>query len=133
MKNSEVEQEHIEYQKKFNKELLERGYPIEDFKMIAIGYLSIDEKFERGIVSTSFINKLKILWDEGRTTGSLGHHECEFCIDEGIFPRGLSNSVKTLIDEENNIKYFFPEMIFHYIEKHNFKPSNQFIGFVMNK
>ena len=133
MKIKEVEQEHIEFQKRWNKDLLEHGHPTEDFKMVAVGYLSIDEEFEKGEVSNNFLNKLKILWNEGGTTGSLGFHECEFCIDELIFPRGQSSSEKVLIDKENNIKYHLPEMIFHYIEKHKFKPSNKFIEFVMRK
>jgi len=131
MKNSEVEQQQIEWQEKWNKMLIENGRLPEDYKFVAIGYLSIDEEFEKGDVSTSFLTVLRILYNEGHTLGSLGHHECEFCIDEGIFPRGQSSSEKILIDEENKIKYLFPEMIFHYIEKHKFKPSNEFIEFVM--
>ncbi len=134
MKNSEIEQQHLEWQEKWNKDLLEHGRPIENFKMVAVGYLSIDEEFEKGEVSTSFLTKLKVLWGEGTTLGSMGHHECEFCIDEGNYEkRGTSSSEKELVDKENNIKYFFPEMIFHYITKHKFKPSNEFIEFVMRQ
>ena len=131
MKNKEVEQEHIKYQEKFNKELLEHGHPIDDFKFVAVGYLSIDEEFEKGEVSQNFLTKLKVVWEEGITLGSLGSHECEFCIDEGIFPRGRSSSEKELIDRENKIKYLFPEMIFHYITKHKYLPPSDFIRFVM--
>ena len=132
MRNKEIEQEHIEWQEKWNKDLLEYGRPAEDFKMVAIGYLSIDEEFEKGEVSGNFLTKLNVLWGEGIIGGSLGHHECEFCIDEGNYEgRGTSSEEKVLVDKENNIKYFFPKMIFHYIEKHNFKPSNEFIEFVM--
>ncbi len=132
MKNSEVEQQHIEMQEKFNEFLSENGRPIEDYKFVAIGYLSIDEEFEKGEVSTSFLTKLKVLWDEGMTLGSMGHHECEFCIDEGNYEgRATSSSEKELVDRENKIKYLFPEMIFHYIIEHKFKPSNEFIEFVM--
>jgi len=132
MKNKEIEQEHTEYQEKFNKELLEHGCPIEDFKFVGVGYLSIDEEFEKGEVSNNFLTKLKVLWNEGGVTGSLGFHECEFCIDEGNYEkRGKSSSEKTLVDRENKIKYLFPEMIFHYIIEHKFKPSNKFIEFVM--
>ncbi len=132
MKNKEVEQEYIEMQKKFNEFCLEKGLPVENFKFVAIGYLSIDEEFEKGIVSQNFLNKLKILWGEGITLGSLGSHECEFCIDEGNYKnRGMSSSEKELTDKENKVKYQFPKMIFHYITEHKFKPSNEFIEFVM--
>ncbi len=132
MKNKEVEQEHIENQKKFNEMLIECGRPPEDYKFVAIGYLSIDERFEKGEVSMNFLTKLKVLWSEGHLLGSLGSHECEFCIDKGNYEeRGRSSSEKTLIDTENKIKYIFPQMIFHYITEHKFKPSNEFIEFVM--
>jgi len=132
MKNKEVEQKHLEWQESLNKTLLENGRPIEDYKFVAVGYLSIDEEFEKGEVSANFLTKLKILWNEGGTTMSLGFHECEFCIDEENYEgRGKSSSEKTLVDRKNKIKYVFPEMIFHYITKHKFKPSNEFIEFVM--
>jgi len=35
------------------------------------------------------------------------------------------------LDEENNIKYKFPEMIFHYIEKHGYQPPKDFILFIL--
>ena len=132
MKNKEVEQEHIENQKEFNKMLVEKGHLPEDYKLVAIGYLSIDEPFEKGEVSQNFLNKLKILWGEGFVLGSLGHHDCEFCIDEGNYEnRGKSSSEKELVDRENKVRYKFPEMIFHYITEHKFKPSDEFIEFVM--
>ena len=132
MINKEVEQEHIEYQKEFNNDLLEHGRPIEDYKFVAIGYLAWGEPFEKGEVSANFLTKLKVLWNEGGVTGSLGFHECEFCIDEGNYEkRGKSSSEKMLVDRENKIKYLFPEMIFHYITEHKFKPSNKFIEYDM--
>ena len=131
MKNNEVEQEHIEIQKSINEYAIKNGYPIEDYKFVAIGYLVWGEPFEKGEVSNNFLVKLKVLWNEGGTSGSLGHHDCEFCIDEGIFPRGQSSSEKVLVDRENKIKYCFPEMIFHYITKHKYLPPSQFIEFVM--
>lgn len=132
MKNKEVEQEHLEMQKELNKMLSKNNMIEDDFKFVAVGYLSIDEEFEKGEVSANFLTKLKALWDEGITLGSMGHHDCEFCIDEGNYEkRGMSSSEKELIDRENKIKYLFPEMIFHYITEHKFKPSNEFIEFVM--
>ncbi len=131
MKNSEVEQKRTEFQERLNKDLLEHGMPEEHFKMVAVGYLEFLEPFEKGEVSANFLTKLKVLWNEGSTLGSLGFHECEFCIDELIFPRGQSSSEKELVDRENKIKYLFPEMIFHYITEHKFKPCDEFIEFVM--
>ncbi len=132
MKNKEVEQEHLEMQKKFNKSLLEKGHPIEDFKFVAVGYLDSSESFEKGEVSNNFLIKLRVLWSEGIILGSAGHHECEFCEGGyGTGERATSSSEKTLTDQENKIEYIFPEMIFHYITEHKFKPNKAFIEFVM--
>ena len=125
MKNKEVEQQHIEMQKKLNEMLSKNGMIEDDFKIVAVGYLSIDEEFEKGEVSTSFLTKLHFLWDGGYILSSAGHHTCEFC------NKATSSSEKVLTDTENKIKYCFPEMIFHYITEHKFKPSNEFIEFVM--
>ncbi len=137
MKNKEVEQQRNKSVESLKKYAKENGFEIPkilEYKLVAIGYLSIDEEFERGEVSMNFLTRLRVLWNEGGTLGSLGHHECEFCIDEGNYEkRGLSSSEKELVDKDNNIKYFFPEMIFHYITEHKFKPSDEFIEFVMRK
>ncbi len=136
MKNSEVEKEHWNVQKSLNKLLKERGMLVleeETYNFKAIGYLDITEPYEKGIVSQTFVNKLRQIWDTGMRLCSLGSHECEFCIDEGNYEgRARSSSEKTIIDKENNIKYIFPGMTFHYMEKHEFKPSNEFIKCVMN-
>ena len=135
MKNSEVEQEHNRSNEDLKKYAKDNGFEVPDtleYKIVAIGYLSIDEEFEKGEVSNNFLTKLKVLWNEGGTLGSLGYHECEFCIDEGNYEkRGKSSSEKTLVDRENKIRYLFPEMIFHYITEHKFKPCDEFIEFVM--
>ena len=132
MNSKEVEVQHMKMQESINEYTVKEGYPTEDYKFVAIGYLAWGELFEKGEVSQNFLNKLRILYEEGGMSGHLGHHECEFCIDEGNYEgRATSNTEKTLTDTDNNIKYQFPEMIFHYIEVHNFKPSDEFIEFVM--
>ncbi len=137
MNNKEVEEQHwksIESLKEYAKE---NGYEMPDFskyKFVALGYLDISEPYEKGIVSQNFLNKLRILWNEGIVCGSLGHHDCTFCIDEGNYEnRATSSSEKELTDWENGVKYKFPEMIFHYCEAHNFCPPKKFIEFVMRK
>ena len=135
MLNKEVEQQNIESQNSLKKYAKENGFDIPEileYKFIAIGYLSIDEDFEKGDVSQNFLNKLRILYEEGGMSGHLGHHECEFCIDEGNYEnRGMSSCEKELTDKENKVRYKFPEMIFHYITNHHYLPPLDFIKFVM--
>ena len=129
MKNSEVEKEQERMEEGLNKLLKENGLVVDNYKFKAIGYLDITEPYEKGIVSGYFISKLNQIWKSGLTLGSLGSHTCKFC--EGK-DKATSSCEKVLVDKENKIKYLFPEMIFHYMEKHEFKPSDEFIKFVMN-
>ena len=93
-----------------------------------VGWLDNSEPFEKGEVSVSFMTKLKLLWNEGLILATLGFHECDFC---EIGKKARSSREKVLMDKENKIKYIIPEMIFHYIEKHGYKPQKEFIEFVM--
>ena len=135
MNNKEVEDQHNEMTKKMAEEY---GMTREaEYKTKAIGYLSRREKYNVGEVPKGFVEKLKQIYHTGIMCASLGHHECEFCINQGVkrqdLPRdALSSCEKRLRDEKNKIDYMFPEMIFHYITVHQFLPSKNFIDFIMN-
>ncbi len=132
MKGIEVEKQMNKMRDSLNKYAIENNYPTLNYKSVAIGYLDITEEYEKGPVSQNFINKLKQAWSTGLLLSSMGHHDCEFCIDEGNYKdRAMSSSEKTIIDEENNIEYKFPEMIFHYIEKHGYQPPEDFVLFIL--
>lgn len=134
MKNKQVENHHLKMQKDLNKLLSKNGLMTDDYKIVAIGYLDSSEEFEKGEVSTNFLSKLKLLWDEGMTLSSMGHHECTLCEGGyGTGERAISSSEKVLIDTENKIKYIFPWMIFHYITEHKYLPPKKFIEFVMRQ
>ena len=129
MNTQEVEQAYYKTQERLSKEF---GIS-KNFKYKAIGYLDITEKYQKGPVSQNFINKLKLIWDEGGVTMTLGFHNCEFCIDERNYQnKATSSCEKTIIDKENNIKYICPEMIFNYIEKHEYYPPKEFVLFCLN-
>ena len=128
-----MDNEQVEEQHKRLKEELEKEFGIKDeFKINAIGFLSISEPYETGEVPTGFIEKLRQVYDNGMILASLGHHDCEFCINKGVKP-ATSSSEKSIRDEKNKIEYRFPQMIFHYIEEHQFKPQQKFIDFIMEQ
>ena len=132
MKNFEVEKKMQKMQDSLNKFAIDHTHPTMNYKQVAVGYLNIDEEYQKGPVSQNFINKLRIVWDSGGCAMSLGHHDCEFCINEGNYEtKATCNSEKTIIDNENHIQYKFPEMIFHYIEKHGYQPPEEFVLFVL--
>ena len=129
MMNKEVEEIHTKLNKQFNEE---GQHAVELFKVVAVGWLNSSEEFEKGSVPNNFLICLRTLWSRGIVIRTLGHHECDFCEGGyGTGERATSSSENFLIDKENKIKYIFPEMIFHYIEEHNFLPNKEFIKFVM--
>ena len=133
MKTLEVEEKMDKSKRWLKEESEKRGMSYIKYKSVAIGYLSIEEEYNKGPVSQNFINKLQQLWDTGATLMSLGHHECELCIDEGNYTkRALSSSEKILRDDKNKIEYMFPQMIFHYIEEHGYQPPEDFVIFVLS-
>lgn len=132
MNKEEVEKNMQEMQDSLNKYAIENNHPTINHKPVAVGYLDITEEYRKGPVSGNFINKLRQVWDTGGRLMSMGHHDCEFCIDEGNYEgRATSSSEKIIIDEENNIEYKFPEMIFHYIEEHSYQPPEDFVLFIL--
>ena len=134
MKNKEVEEKFQMVENGLREHIKDTKFKMPKYKIVAIGYLDSSEPFEKGEVSNRFLNKLREVWDTGLVLMSMGFHECDFCEGGyGTNERAKSSSEKMLVDEKNKIKYVFPEMIFHYIKKHNFQPKQEFIEFVMNK
>ena len=132
MKGLEVEEKMKKMRDSLNKFAIENNHPTLSYKPIAIGYLDITEEYQKGLVSQNFINKLRQVWDSGGRLMSCGHHDCEFCIDEGNYKeRAMGSSEKIIMDNENKIEYIFPEMIFHYIEKHGYQPPKEFVLFIL--
>ena len=130
MLNKEVEEKHTMINKKLNE--MDGKHAVTYFKVVAIGWLDSSEEFEKGNVPEGFMAKLKMVWDRGYVIGTLGLHECDFCEGGyGTGERATSGEEKILWDRKNKVQYTFPKMIFHYISEHNFKPSDDFIKFVM--
>jgi len=129
MNNQEVEAKHKKLKESLKEMMKGKGgtFP-ESYPTVAIGYLELNEPYEEGEVPAGFINKLKAVWGSGCVIASMGHHDCEFCHPANP---AQSSSEKILRDEVNKVDYVFPEMIFHYIEEHNFKPKEEFISKVM--
>lgn len=125
MKKAEVEKQMYSSQRWLREESKKRGLKFIEYKDIAVGYLDITEEYQKGIVSQNFINKLRQIWDTGSRLMSLGHHTCEFC------GNATSSSEKILQDEKNKVRYKFPEMIFHYMEKHDYQPPEDFVLFIL--
>ena len=94
---------------------------------VRIGWLDSKHNFSKGDVDQEIIDKLKQLEPYVRTKG---WHSCEFCkTEEDRWAARSSTEFK--ITGKNGITYAFPQMLLHYITKHNYKPPQEFLDAVM--
>lgn len=100
-----------------------------DPKLLAIGWLDSSALFSRGPIDTDFINKLRRL-ARNRVNLCRGYHYCQFCERDpkGRFlehhPRGNG---EIHVAGVNGITYACPVLISHYIEKHQYRPPDEFL------
>jgi hypothetical protein len=82
-----------------------------------VGYLV--GEYRKGIVSVNFVKKLKRVEKVSRTILTGGHHLCAYCYN-------AKSSSEHIAGE-----YIWPDMLAHYIEKHQFQPPDEFIKFIL--
>jgi hypothetical protein len=87
---------------------------------VNIGWLDKGKDYKKGEVPNGFFNKLSNAFIYGRHKG---FHTCPFC--------GNAHSSNVLYVKGNGKTYIFPEMLSHYIRKHEYKPPQEFIDVVM--
>ncbi len=90
----------------------------------SIGWLGRGHAFVTGDAPVDLVPLLeKHLEDHWCCFACGGSHGCEFCEDEG---RRHSDSRNLFIPGKNTV-YFAPGMIVHYIQRHHYLPSEEFI------
>ena len=100
-----------------------------DSKLLAVGWLDSSEPYSQGTVRDETIRKLAKL---ARTPVNLcrGYHYCQFCPREAS-DRFLEHHAKgngeVHIAGMNGVTYAAPALISHYIEKHAYKPPDEFL------
>ena len=84
MINKEIEQEHIEWQEKWNKELVKRGRQPEEFKFVAVGYLdTLEPPFEKVFFQVHGLRPKRII----RTPEYNSHDRDAQCLSSGALAR----------------------------------------------
>src|SRR3712207_3644799 len=93
--------------------------------LVAVGWLHPDHSFPRGAVPPEFVVRLKEIarrWGDSINTlgwgATGGYHTCEFC--------GKALGTGTFGVPTGNQLFFVPEMIAHYVERHEYAPPAEF-------
>ena len=96
----------------------------------AVGWLHPDHSYSRGPVAAPFLERLRVFAKAGwRCCDTLGFvsyrgiHNCEFC--DGAIGHG---NIGIPCDD---LLFVMPEMIVHYIERHDYQPPDEFVEAVM--
>jgi hypothetical protein len=101
-------------------------FPFPSENLIAVGWLELDSKYERGSVDSDFYIKLKALCtDPWQPISAAGSHSCELCQFEA--PRFMQN---IFVPYDGSI-YVAPVAVLHYITAHWYRPPEVFINAVM--
>ncbi len=100
----------------------------------AIGWLSAKYEFSQGEVSPEFRDLLRFFCSHS-IMQMRGFHVCEFCSDprsEASQEDGLwLGNAETRVFYQEQV-YAAPNLIYHYVLKHNYKPPDEFINAVLN-
>ena len=106
------------------KDLFEEHIPKANAVFIKVGWLDKDKPYTQGECPRKFIDKLKKIKLSMHTKG---WHNCPFCDSA----KSYSEYYIPILPTKNRKGYHAPEMILHYIEKHNYLPPQEFIDAVM--
>ena len=97
---------------------------------VAVGWLNPDHPFSRGPVPPDFTERLKEfarLWPRSvKSLGwgvAMGVHTCEYC--------GKAWGSGTFGVPSGDRIFYAPEMIAHYVERHDYAPPEEFASAVM--
>lgn len=103
-----------------------------------IGWLEFNYPYIKGEVPNGFLNKLFKIIKLKEVNLMRGLHDCDICNSDG-FKYIYHNNEEILLGHaeiwipsiNHNFIYASPTLIYHYIEKHNYLPPQDFIDSVM--
>jgi hypothetical protein len=111
----------------FYEDLSPYNYHHHSKKELNIGWLQIDQPFPIGEVPIGFMERLNLYLNSDFTLFHyMGDHDCEFC------DKRESACCEIRVVSNEGIAYAAPELIRHYIEVHNYLPTQEFIDAVMS-
>ena len=102
-----------------------------------VGWLEKGYDFTVGGVPDGFLDKI-FEYSLRPAIASRGSHPCDFCevqtfsmtVMHGKIKKNLGSNVIQVVGK-NGIVYMAPDLIYHYVEAHNYRPPQEFIDAVM--
>jgi hypothetical protein len=108
---------------------------------VNIGWLGKNESFQVGDVPAVFLTGLFFLCDKAKVNTTRGWHQCELCERKPEVPiaEALEGQTAYLGGAEIRVKdaegriFAAPDLIFHYVRSHSYKPPQEFIDAVIEQ
>ena len=99
--------------------------------LVRVGWLSAEYQFATGDVPASFLAKLEQLCKAPEMI-TMGFHSCEFCtrVEARANPQ-IGGSGEVHIPGQSGRAYATPDLVFHYVQVHGYRPPDEFIAAVL--
>lgn len=102
---------------------------------LAVGWLAANQPYTRGDVPVDFLDRLWIFCCNA-VLYTLGYHKCPFCRVWGVFAqhgqeRRRLGSAEIRVLGRDKLIYAAPDLIYHYIVGHRYRPPEEFIRAVL--
>ena len=101
-------------------------FPQKTGDIIAVGWLSLENVFPRGVVPQNFVRRLAKLSTVPRCP-TFGVHPCDFCEGE---ERPVGNG-QIHVPAGGGRWYAAPQLIYHYVVAHTYRPPDEYIVAVL--
>jgi hypothetical protein len=120
----------------------EYGHDEPKTSVVNVGWLSIEQPFNKGRCTAEFLGKLASLV-ENPVNLYRGSHLCEFCpappvvLSKGGIPmlsptQEITGNGEIRVRGEDGVIYVAPVLVLHYIKLHDYRPPEAFINAVLN-
>jgi hypothetical protein len=111
----------------FIQDLSTSAYFVHGENVRAVGWLEAEHPYQQGTVPKRFMTCLKHhVATACQVVLFCGAHRCSLCSKEARYV-----GYRNLMIPTKQLLYAAPELIVHYIEKHRYQPTQEFIDVVM--
>ena len=101
--------------------------------VLNVGWLGIESPYHTGAIDEESLQRL-VRHYENRVNRTRGFHYCPFCI-EAKFGLAVNLGDREIIlggaeirvSDEQGVTYAAPDLIYHYITDHQYKPPDEFL------
>lgn len=110
--------------------------PQEGSPILSIGWLDRKHPYNRGGASPLFLERLWVFCCNA-VFYTLGYHSCPFCSDSpwGVLVQRADVEIRLGSAEirviGKDVVYAAPDLIYHYVERHNYCPPEEFVQAVL--